>query len=452
MTPPTTPAVTKAKRPRVVILGAGFGGLEAARALRHAPVQVTIIDRNNHHVFSPLLYQVATAALESRDIAYPLRSLLRRQKNTEVLMAEVDAIDPAAQQLHLVDGQALGYDYLIFAAGAQSFYFGHPEFGAYAPSLKSVRDALEIRYRVLVAFERAEQSRDVDEQRALMTFVIVGGGPTGVELAGAVAELSRHALKRDFREIDPTQARVILVEGGPSILPTYPPELQAKAVKQLARRGVDVRVSARVVAVDEHGVVVGNDRITARTVLWGAGVVGTPLARSLGSPVDGHGRVLVTRRLNPPGLANVFVIGDAAALPQDGELVPGVAPAAIQGGRYAAKSIVKRLAGKPVAPFHYWNKGQLATIGRSSAVAMLPGKVRLSGFIAQLFYLTVHLLYLSGFSTRVRVVLSWFWSYLTWTRGARLIPDMRFENYLAKPQLTGQPPAPALEEHPPLPH
>ena len=440
------------ERPRVVILGGGFGGLHAARALKHAPVRVTLVDRNNHLVFQPLLYQVATAALESSDIAYPLRSLLRRHKNTEVVMSEVTSIDPTARLVRLASGLTLAYDFLIFAAGAQSFYFGHPEFSAYAPGLKSLRDALEVRYRVLIAFERAEQEPDADAQRALLTFVVVGGGATGVELSGALAELARHALKRDFRHIDPTKASVILVEGGPHLLPTYPPDLQTKALKQLVSLGVEVRTSAVVRAVDEFGVTVGDERIISRTVLWGAGTIGTPVARSLGVPLDRHGRIPVTPMLNPAGFSNVFVIGDAATLTQDGKPVPGVASAAIQGGHYAAHSIVKRLSGKPVEPFRYWNKGELATIGRARAVAMLPGGVKLSGFLAQLFYLSVHLLYLSGFGTRVRVFLSWIWSYLTWSRGARLIPsEMPAEIRAQEIAQAAKSPAPAIEEQPPAP-
>ncbi len=378
-------------RPRVVILGGGFGGLTAARALKHAPVSITMIDRNNHHVFQPLLYQVATSALESTDVAFALRSLLRRQKNTEVVMGEAESIDPAGRVLRLSSGKELPYDYLIVATGAQSSYFNHPEYRMYAPSLKTVRDALEIRYRVLMAFEQAEQELDPRQQRALLTFVIVGAGPTGVELAGAIAELADHALKRDFRHIDPTQAKVMLLERGPRILPMYPPNLQVKAQKQLEGLGIDVRTSVGVNAVDEFGVVIGTDRILARTVLWGAGTAGATVARSLGARLDSHGRIEVEPTLNPPGLSNVFVIGDAAALVLNGEPVPGIATAAIQGGHYAAHAIVKRLQDKPVKPFHYWNKGQLATIGRSRAVAMLPAGVKLWGFPAWVVYLSVHL-------------------------------------------------------------
>ena len=433
-------------RPSVVILGGGFGGLQAARALKHAPVQVTLIDRNNHHVFQPLLYQVATAALDSTEVAFPLRSLLSRQKNAKVLMAEAESIDPVARSIRFAGGSSLAYDYLILAVGAQSSYFGHPEYHAHAPSLKNVRDALEIRYRVLMAFERAEQESDPEALRALLTFVVVGGGPTGVELAGAIANLARLALRRDFRQIDPTQAKVVLIERGPHLLPTYPAALQAKAGEELASLGVEVRVSAAVHAVDGFGVVVGSDRIAARTVLWGAGTAGAPIARTLGVPLDCHGRIPVTDTLHPPGLANVFVIGDAAALVQDGQPVPGVAPAAIQGGRYAARSIEKELKHDPAKPFHYWDKGELATIGRARAVAMLPGGVKLSGFPAQIVYLGVHLVYLSAFRTRVRVFLTWIWSYLTRARGARLIPSAKVETYLGKEAESGTSPAPASME------
>ncbi|MCU1277687.1 MAG: dehydrogenase [bacterium] len=448
-----TPTMTSTtNQPHVVILGGGFGGLQAARTLKHAPARVTLVDSQNHHTFQPLLYQVATAALESPDVAYPLRSLLRRQKNTDVLMVAAETIDPAARVVRLANGRSLAYDYLILATGALSFYFGHPEYRVWAPTLKTLRDAIEIRYRVLTAFERAEQEPDPAEQRALLTFVVVGGGATGVELAGAVAELARHALKRDFRHIDPTQAKVVLVEGGPHILPTYPPVLQDKAAKQLAKIGVEVRTSALVHTVDEFGAVVGDDRIAARTVLWGAGVVAAPIGRSLGAPVDRHGRVEVDFMLHPRGLANVFVIGDAALLIQDGAPVPGVAPAAIQGGRYAARAILKELRGEQVEPFYYRNKGQLATIGRTRAVAMLPGGLKLSGFLAQLMYLFVHLVYLSGFGTRVRVFLSWIWSYLTWARGARLIPSATEVTVALEAEQAAQRPPPSrIEEPPPTP-
>jgi NADH dehydrogenase len=447
---------SQAIRPRVVILGGGFGGLAAANSLRRAPVQVTLVDRNNHHVFQPLLYQAATAQLETPDIGYPFRSVLRRHKNTEVLMAVAQTIDPAAKTVKLSSGDVLYYDYLIVATGAQSFYFGHSEWRAHAPGLKNIQDAIEIRYRVLIAFERAEQEHDPDEQRAHLTFVVVGGGPTGVELAGAIAELAQHALKRDFHHIDPTRARVLLVEAGPAILATYPKELQEKALRQLQRLGVEVRTGARVRNVDERGALVDSESIAARTVLWAAGMIGTPIARSLGAPLDRHGLVQVTPTLNPPGRPNVFVIGDLATLVQDGQRVPGVAPAAIQEGRYAARAIVDGLRGKPIKPFRYWNKGELATIGRSKAVAVLPGNVKLSGFLAWVIYSTVHLIYLVGHRSRVRVFLTWVWSFLTYARGARLIPSAaeheREERVpeaarpAAPPPLTVEPP-PRPEQH-----
>lgn len=408
-------------RPHVVILGAGFGGLTAARALKHAPVHVTLVDHNNHHVFQPLLYQVATAGLEMPLVGFPLRTLLRRQANTEVLMTEAESIDPASATVRLGDGDPLAYDYLIVATGAGPSYLGHDDWSARAPGLKTLADAASIRARVLEAFERAETEHAPDEQRAELSFVVVGGGPTGVELAGAIAELARHALRRDFRHIDPTKAKVILVEGGPAVLPTYPPPLQRRAIEQLASLGVEVRTNWRVEELDGNGVSGGGERIVARTVLWAAGVRGTAVVRSLGVPLDRHGRVPVTPTLRAPGLPNVFVIGDLAALEQDGKPVPGLAPAAMQEGRFAANAIVRELAGEPVKPFHYRNKGELATIGRSRAVGLLPGGVKLSGFVAWMMYSLVHLFYLVGAANRVQVSLSWVWSFLTYGRGARLI-------------------------------
>jgi NADH dehydrogenase len=416
-------SVSKNSRARVVIIGGGFGGLAAGRALKRAAVEVTLVDRKNHHVFQPLLYEVATAALEAIDVGYPLRSVFRRQKNADVLMSEVVDIDVVEQTVQLASGDTLEYDYVIVATGAQSSYFGHPEWSQNAPALKNIADALEIRERVLVAFERAEQEHDPDEQRANMTFVVVGGGPTGVELAGAIAELARHALKRDFRYIDPTRSKVMLIEAGPNILPHYPASLQEKAVQQLKGLGVEVHVSSKVREVDKDGVVIGSERVAARTVLWAAGVHGSPIARSLGVELDRHGRVPVTPTLNVAGHSNVFVIGDLAALVQDGHPVPGVAPAAIQEGRFAARAILDQLRGKAIQPFRYWNKGELATIGRSRAVAVLPGDIKLSGFLAWLTYSTVHLFYLIGVSNRIRVFFSWVWSFFTSARGARLITE-----------------------------
>jgi NADH:quinone reductase (non-electrogenic) len=440
-------------RPRVVILGAGFGGLAAAHALRRAPVQVTLVDRNNHHVFQPLLYQAATSQLDLPDVGYPLRTILRRHKNTRVLMGVAETVDVDAQTVRLETGEPLGYDYLIVATGVESSYFAHPEWRAHAPGLKSLRDALEVRTRVLVAFERAEQESDPGEQAASLTFVVVGGGPTGVELAGAIAELSRHALKRDFQRIAPAKARVVLVEAGPAILRSYPPDLQVKAVKQLVALGVEVRPATRVLDVDEHGVRLGDETIAARTVLWAAGMAGTAIARSLGVPLDRYGLVPVTPTLNPPGLANVFVIGDLAALAQDGQAVPGVAPAAIQEGRYVARAIVEGLRGEPIKPFRYFDKGQLATIGRSRAVAVLGRNIRVSGFLAWLIYSTVHLIYIIEHRTRIRVLLTWVWSFLTYARGARLIASMdlveswRREARQLPPQELERPPSPPPPGH-----
>jgi NADH dehydrogenase len=411
-----------ASRPHVVVLGGGFGGLAATRALKRAPVRVTLVDRNNYQAFQPLLYQVATAGLEAADVGFPLRTELRRQTNTDVLMTEAESIEPASRTVRLADGNALEYDYLIVATGSQSNYFAHPEWSARAPALKDIGDAMAIRFRVLAAFERAEDERDPDACRADLSFVVVGGGPTGVELAGAIAELARHSLRRDFRHIDPTRARVLLVEGGPAILPEYPAGLQKKALEQLTTLGVEVRTGAQVEDVDEGGVLIGGQRVSARTVLWAAGVRGTPVVRSLGVLVDHHGKVPVAPTLRAPGLPNVFVIGDLAALEQDGKPVPGLAPAAMQEGRFVARAIVAELAGEQVKPFRYLDKGTLATIGRSRAVGALPGGVKLSGFVAWIAYATVHLYYLLGALRRVRVLLSWVWSFVTYGRGARLIP------------------------------
>jgi NADH dehydrogenase len=337
-------------------------------------------------------------------------------------MAEAESIHPSSQTVGLTDGNALAYDYLIVATGAQTDYLGHAEWSTHAPGLKNLADAMAMRFRVLSAFERAEEEHDPDAQRADLTFVVVGGGPTGVELAGAIAELARHSLRGDFRHIDPASAKVVLVDAGNAILSAYPAALQKKALDQLATLGVEVRLNCSVQNVDEDGVLVEGKRIRARTVLWAAGVCGTPLARSLGTPVDGHGRVPVTPTLRAPGLPNVFVIGDSAALEQDGKPVPGVAPAAMQEGRFAARAITADVAGKTVKPFRYVNRGELATIGRSKAVGALPSGLKLSGFIAWITYATVHLYYLLGAVNRLGVFSSWVWSFLTYGRRARLIP------------------------------
>jgi NADH:ubiquinone reductase (H+-translocating) len=408
------------ERPQVVIVGAGFGGLEAARGLRHAPVRVTVLDRRNHHLFQPLLYQVATAGLSPAEIASPIRRILRKQDNTSVVLAEVESIDVAGRRVRLEDGDEVAYDHLVVAAGATHSYFGHDEWEAFAPGLKSIEDALEIRRRVLVAFEEAEREDDPERRRAWLTFVVVGGGPTGVEMAGALAEIARHSLAREFRRIDPHTARVILVEAGPRILPAYPPDLSDRAVRQLEALGAQVWVGMPVTGVSADGAQMGAERVAARTVVWAAGVAASPLARSLGAPLDRAGRVKVLPDLTLPGHPEVQVVGDLAAFEQDGALVPGVAPAAMQMGRHAARNVRRALAGEPPLRFHYVDKGSLATIGRRSGIALF-GTLRLWGLLAWLAWLGVHIFFLIGFRNRLVVLISWAWAYFTYQRSARLI-------------------------------
>jgi NADH dehydrogenase len=400
---------------RVVIVGGGFGGLYAAKALRRAPVEITLVDRRNYHVFQPLLYQVATAALNPSDIAYPLRWVLRHQKNVSVILGEAQSIDLEARIVHLADGD-LAYDYLILATGATHSYFGHGEWEKDAPGLKTIEDALEIRRRVLVAFENAERESDADAQKAWLTFVIVGAGPTGVELAGALSEIARHTMARDFRRIDPSNARVILLEGKERVLPPYPPSLSAKAAAQLEELGVEVITGATVTSVNKREVCIGETTIPARTVLWAAGVQASPLARSLGAPLDRAGRVRVAPDLTIPSHPEAFVIGDLAAVDD----VPGVAPAAIQEGTHAAENIIRAIEGQPLRAFHYRDKGSLATIGRAAGVADF-GRLKLSGFLAWFAWLAVHIFFLIGFRNRLLVMLQWAWAYVTYQRGARLI-------------------------------
>jgi NADH dehydrogenase len=407
-------------RPHVVILGAGFGGLSAARALGDAPVRVTVVDRRNHHLFQPLLYQVATAALSPGDIAYPIRAILRRQSNTDVLLADATAVDLSKREVVLSDGR-LPYDSLIIATGATHSYFGHAEWEPFAPGLKTLEDALEIRRRILLAFEKAEREQDPARRRALLTFVLVGAGPTGAELAGAIAEISRHVLVSDFRAIDPREARVLLVEAGPRILPAFAEDLSTKAEEALARRGVEIRRSQPVTAIGEGFVQIGPERLAAETVLWCAGVAASPLARSLGVPLDRAGRVEVAADLSLPGHPEVFLIGDLASFShQTGRPLPGVAQVAIQQGGHAADNVLRRAAGQSLAPFRYKDPGNLAVLGRASAVADLP-HLKLSGFPAWLVWCFVHILFLIGFRNRFVVLFDWAWAFITYQRGARLI-------------------------------
>jgi NADH dehydrogenase len=406
--------------PHVVIVGAGFGGLSAARTLRKAPVHLIVVDRRNHHLFQPLLYQVATAALSPGDIAYPIRSILRGQKNTEVLLADAVAVDAASREVVLADGR-IGYDFLILATGARHSYFGHEEWEKRAPGLKDLEDALEIRRRILLAFEKAEREPDPGRRRVLLTFVLIGGGPTGAELAGAIGEISRHVLTSDFRAIDPRDARILLLEAGPRILPTFPEELSAKAAAALEKLGVEARTGAAVTAIGEGFVEVGAERLEAGTILWTAGVAASRLALSLGVPLDRAGRVAIEPDLTIPGHPEIFVIGDLASLPdRAGKSLPGVAQVAIQQGRHAARNIESARRGEPLQAFHYRDPGNLAVLGRAAAIADL-GRIRLTGFPAWLFWCFVHILYLIGFRNRFIVLFEWAWAYLTWQRGARLI-------------------------------
>ena len=407
--------------PHVVIVGGGFAGLWATRALANAPVRITLLDRGNHHLFQPLLYQVATAGLSAPDIAAPLRHILRRQRNATVLMGEAAAVDAAGKRITLADGGTLDYDFALLATGATHAYFGHDEWAPHAPGLKTLDDALLIRRRILSAFERAEAEDDPAVRRALLTFAIIGGGPTGVELAGTLVEIARHTLRHEFRRIEPGDARVLLLEAGPRVLATFPESLSARARRQLERLGVEVRCGRPVSAIDAQGVSLGDERIAARTVLWAAGVAASPLARTLGVPLDRAGRVPLQPDLAVDGAPGVFVAGDLASVQRaDGRPVPGVAPAAKQLGRHVAMAIRARLAGKPSPPFRYRDFGNLATIGRMAAVVHL-GRLRLSGALAWWFWLTAHIFFLIGFRNRLSVMLSWTWAYWSYQRAARII-------------------------------
>ncbi len=419
---------------QVVILGGGFGGLHAARALAGAPVHVTLIDRHNYHLFQPLLYQVATASLSPGDIASPIRWILRRQQNIRVLLANVREIDVGARRVVLDGGPGedeVRYDYLIVTTGATHAYFGHPEWASRAPGLKTLDDALEIRRQVLLAFEAAERTTDPVAQQRLLTFVIVGGGPTGVELAGALAEIARQTLRQDFRAIRPESARIVLVEGGPQVLSTFPPLLGDRARRSLQRLGVDVRTGWLVTGVDAAGVTCrsaqageGTEQIPAKTVLWAAGVAASPLGTSLGVPLDRAGRVIAEATLAVPGRPGVFVAGDICAFERDGRALPGVAQVAMQGGAHAARNVLRSIAGQPLERFRYRDYGNMATIGRGSAVADI-GRLETSGLVAWLLWLFIHIVALIGFRNRVAVLTEWAWAYLTFQRRVRLITGGR---------------------------
>jgi NADH dehydrogenase len=406
--------------PRVVIVGAGFGGLHAARALRKAPVHVTVIDRQNHHLFQPLLYWVATAGLSPADICSPIRHILRKQKNTEVLLAEVTGVDLQDKRV-LIGDRSVPYDYLVLATGAHDNYFGHPEWEKFAPGLKTIEDAIDIRQKILLDFEAAEMETDPEKVKELLTFVLVGAGATGVEMAGAIAELAHDALASDFRHINTHMTRIILIEATPRILTAFPESLARKSQEKLTRIGVEVRTVSPVSQIDEHGVVVEGERIATRTIIWSAGVTASPVGKWLGAEMDRAGRVKVMSDLSVPGHPNVFVVGDTASFIQDGKALPGIAPVAMQAGRYVASVIIGRVAGKePNTLFHYRDKGNLATVGRSYAIVDI-GKIRLAGLIAWLTWLVVHIYYLVGFRNRFVAIFQWAWTYFTYSRSARLI-------------------------------
>jgi len=405
---------------RVVIVGGGFAGMSAARGLRSASVRITVIDRQNHHLFQPLLYQVATAGLSPAEITAPIRSILAKQQNADVIMGEVIGVDTGKREVLLAD-RSVPYDYLMLATGATDSYFGHPEWERYAPGIKSIADATAIRRDILLAFEAAEIETDNGKRAALLTFVLVGGGPTGVEMAGAIAELAHRALASDFRHINPKLTRIVLVEAGPRILSSFPPDLSQKAHRMLEKMGVEVRINTLVEAIDSDGVVAAGARVYAKTVIWTAGVAASPAGKWLGTQVDRGGRVLVEPDLTVPGRPEIFVLGDTMSLVQNGMPLPGVAPVAMQQGRYAAAAVISRLrGGPPPPPFVYNDKGNLATVGRAFAILDAHG-VKLSGLTAWVGWLLIHIVYLIGFRNRVVVLFQWAWAYITYQRGARLI-------------------------------
>ena len=407
-------------RPHVVIVGGGFAGLWAARALARAPVRITLVDRQNHHLFQPLLYQVATAGLSSPDIAAPLRHILRRQANVEVRLAEVTGVDVQGQRIWLDTGNPLGFQYLLLATGATHAYFGHEEWAAHAPGLKTLDDALRLRRQLLLAFEHAEAETDPARRAAWLSFAIVGGGPTGVELAGTLAEIARHTLKNEFRNIDPSQARIRLIEAGPRILSSFPGDLSLAAQRQLERLGVEVSIGAPVTDITHDGYRLGEEFVASRTVVWAAGVAASPLAGALGVPLDRAGRVPVCGDLSVPGHPEIFVAGDLAAVTHQGRPVPGIAPAAKQMGRHVAAAIRARIASRQAASFVYRDFGNLATIGRMAAIVHF-GRLKLSGLPAWWFWLAAHVFFLIGFRNRLVVLLNWAWAYWSYQRGARII-------------------------------
>lgn len=421
------PTVTAIGIPHVVIVGGGFAGLNAAKGLADAPVKVTVIDRHNYHLFAPLLYQVATAQLSPANIAQPIRSILRRQKNASVLLGEVAAIDAEAKSVTLEGGRSIPFDYLIVAVGATHSYFGHDEWATMAPGLKTIDDAVQIRRRILLAFENAENELDPVRRQALLTFIVIGGGPTGVELAGAIGEIAYHTLVKEFDHIDPRDAKILLLEGLPRILPMFPEKLSVEAEKDLAKFGVQIRTNSLVTGIDESGVTIGHERIDANTVIWAAGVQVSRLTRALRdlAELDRAGRVSVERELNLPGHPEIFVVGDAASVKTpDGEPVPGVAPAAMQEGRWAAANIARALRGHAYQPFIYQDRGNLATIGRHQAVASVKGR-NFNGFFAWLIWMVVHIFYLNGLRNRTLVISQWAFSHFSFGRSVRLITGDR---------------------------
>ena len=435
--------LTSGRRPRVAVVGGGFAGINAALALGKLPVDVTVIDRRNHHTFQPLLYQVALAVLSPAQIAQPIRTIVSKNSNTEVLMDEVIGIDSAGRQLTLGSGATIGYDYLVLGTGATHSYFGHEDWAKFAPGLKSIEDATEIRRRVLLAFELAERHMLEHGWHPPLDFIIIGGGPTGVELAGAVSDIARLYMRHDFRHIDPAKARVLLIEGSPRVLATFPEDLSAMAQRQLEKIGVEVWTNKHVSEVGAGYVKVGDERIEAVVILWAAGVAASPLGRMLEAPADKRGAVLVDQQLNPQGLPEVFVCGDLAHVEQDGHLVPGVAQPAMQMGRFAAKAIAADLAGKPRPNFRYFDKGDMATIGRLTAVAKIewPFKAHWGGFMAWATWLVVHIYFLIGFRNRITIFSTWAWTYFTFADGARLITgDQRLSGWEEATQGSAQDP------------